>query len=153
MASWAQIAAAHPEFAGRAKDLFDVHKHKTLATLRAGGAPRISGTEISFVDDDIWMGAMLNSRKALDLRRDPRFALHGPTVDPSGEWKGDVKISGRAVEVDDGSVKERIGEGGGGDYHLFRAEIEELVITSVAGNHLQVEAWREGRGLKTFTRT
>lgn len=156
MASWAEIAAAHPEFAGRARELFDVHKHKTLASLRRDGSPRISGTEVSFVGDDLWFGSMLRSRKALDLLRDPRFALHGPTVDPGDDWKGDVKISGRATEVDDASVKATINEGieGGdpGEYHLFRADIAEMVVTAVEAGYLKIEVWREGRGLADFKR-
>lgn len=42
---------------------------------------------------------MADSRKALDLRRDPRFALHanpGPETDIVG---GGVRGAGRAVEV------------------------------------------------------
>lgn len=69
--SWRTFEGAQPELARTARLLFDVHKHKTLATLRGDGSPRISGTEISFVGDDIWFGAMWHSRKALDLRRDP----------------------------------------------------------------------------------
>ncbi|MEX0791283.1 MAG: pyridoxamine 5'-phosphate oxidase family protein [Actinomycetota bacterium] len=155
MASWSEIETAHPDFAGRATELFEVHKHKTLATLRRDGAPRISGTEMSFVDGDIWFGGMPNSRKALDLRRDPRFALHGPTVDPSDNWKGDVKISGRAVEVDDEAMRRKVAgaEGPPGDFHLFRADITEVVVTAVEGSYLKIDAWREGVGLRSFKRT
>ena len=46
-------------------------------------------------------GSMPNARKGADLRRDPRFALHGATVDPvkgsEAQWPGEVKISGRAI--------------------------------------------------------
>jgi len=63
------------------RPLFDAHKHKTLATLRKDGSPRISGIEVDFVDGDLWLGAMWQSRRALDLRRDPRFALHSATAD------------------------------------------------------------------------
>lgn len=155
MASWGEIAGAHPEFARRAKELFDVHKHKTLATVRRDGSPRISGSEISFVGEDVWFGGMWKSKKALDLRRDPRFAIHGPTVDPSGDWKADVKMSGKAEEVDDDAVKRKINEAGEGDpgkYHLFRADIDELVITGVQGSKLVIEVWREGKGLRTHKR-
>ncbi|HEX2052489.1 MAG TPA: pyridoxamine 5'-phosphate oxidase family protein [Actinomycetota bacterium] len=156
MASWTGIVEAHPDFAGRGRELFDVHKHKTLATLRRDGSPRISGTEISFVGDDIWFGGMWMSQKARDLRRDARFALHGPTVEPDDKWKGDVKIAGTAEEVEDDEVKRKIAEGSGtGDmrYHLFRADISEMVITSVAGNELQIEVWKQGKGLSVVRRT
>jgi hypothetical protein len=35
-----------PEFAERVRRLFDARKHKTIATLRSDGAPRISGIEL-----------------------------------------------------------------------------------------------------------
>jgi hypothetical protein len=155
MASWSEIDKLEPDFARRARELFDVHKHKTLATIRKDGSPRISGTEMSFVEDDIWFGGMPNSRKALDLRREPRFALHGPTVDPSDNWKGDVKISGRAEEVDDERLKRKVAgpEGPPGDFHLFRADIAEVVVTAVEGNYLKIDLWQEGKGLRSFKRT
>lgn len=155
MASWSEISTEEPEFAERARKLFDVHKHKTLATIRKDGSPRISGTEIAFVQNDIWFGGMPNSRKALDLRREPRFALHGPTVDPSDGWQGDVKISGRVEEVDDEDLRRKVAgaEGPPGDFHLFRADITEVVVTAVEGQHLKIEMWREGKGLRVFKRT
>src|SRR4029453_12710299 len=103
MASWKEIEAAAPELAGRARASFDAHKHKVLATLRRDGSPRISGIEASFADGQLWLGMRPGSRKALDLRRDPRLALHSASVDPPEDpsgWAGDAKLSGRAVEVD-----------------------------------------------------
>jgi hypothetical protein len=66
MASWNDIALVAPEFAAAVRALFDAHKHKTLATLQKDGSPRISGIEVDFVDGDLWLGAMWQSRKALD---------------------------------------------------------------------------------------
>ena len=45
MASWQEIEADAPEFAARVRELFQARKHKTMATLRADGSPRISGVE------------------------------------------------------------------------------------------------------------
>ena len=52
--------------------VFDAHKHKTMATLRADGSPRISGTEAPIREGEVWLGAMPGSRKVADLLRDPR---------------------------------------------------------------------------------
>ena len=71
-----------PELAARARKIFDAYKHKTLATLRADGSPRVSGIEAEFWNGDVWLGSMPGSRKGADLKRDPRFALHSATVDP-----------------------------------------------------------------------
>jgi hypothetical protein len=163
MASWGEIEASAPELAARAKAAFDAHKHKVLATLRRDGSPRISGIEASFTDGELWLGMMPSSRKALDLRRDPRLALHSATVDPSDDptaWPGDAKLAGRAVEVDDPAMLERLGAGDqaetepGGGAHLFRVEVVELVHTRVGdpADHLVIDVWEEGRGLRRLQR-
>jgi hypothetical protein len=148
VARWADVESDAPEFAATVRRLFEAHKHKTLATLRRDGGPRISGTETEFRDGDLWFGSMWLARKAVDLRRDPRFALHGPSVDPPegdpSTWSGEAKLSGRAVEV----TKE------GEQSHSFRADIDEVVWTRVGtpADHLVIELWRAGEGLRRFTR-
>jgi hypothetical protein len=37
MPSWSEVEAQAPELAARAREFFDAHKHKTLATLRRDG--------------------------------------------------------------------------------------------------------------------
>lgn len=71
MASWREFAASAPELAAGVLRLFDAHKHKTMATIRKDGSPRISGIEATFEDGQLWLGMMPSSRKAQDLRRDP----------------------------------------------------------------------------------
>src|SRR5438093_1443458 len=80
--AWKAIEQAEPEFAGRVQRLFDAGRHKTIATLRADGSPRISGIECEFTDGDLRFGSMTGARKGADLTRDPRFALPGPTFHP-----------------------------------------------------------------------
>lgn len=155
MATWAQIEAEVPDLAGRARALFDAHVHKTLATLRRDGAPRISGTEIIVAEGEIWFGSMWKAVKALDLRRDPRFALHSGSIDPP-DWAGDAKIAGRAVEVDDPEVIARVvTQAPPGPLHLFRADITELSVVRLGDppDHLVIESWHPGRGHETLTRT
>src|SRR3984957_16510479 len=95
------IEQGDPEFAGRVRRLFDAGRHKTIATLRADGSPRISGIECEFTDGDLGFGSMNGARKGADLKRDPRFALHSPTSHPEegkeNEWPGEAKITGRAI--------------------------------------------------------
>jgi Pyridoxamine 5'-phosphate oxidase len=159
MASWEEIEAAAPELAGRARAVFDAHKHKLLATLRRDGSPRISGIEATVTGGQLWLGMMPGSRKALDLRRDPRLALHSASLDPPDDptaWAGDAKLSGRAVEVDDPALLERLGAGDqAGEAHLFRVDITELVHTRVGDppDHLVIDHWQEGRGLRRMRRT
>ena len=56
------------------RTLFDAGRHKTIATLRADGSPRISGIECEFTNGDLRFGSMAAARKGADLKRDPRFA-------------------------------------------------------------------------------
>jgi nitroimidazol reductase NimA-like FMN-containing flavoprotein (pyridoxamine 5'-phosphate oxidase superfamily) len=160
MASWREVEEAEPEFAQAVRERLDAGKHKTLATLRRDGSPRISGTEATFFDGDLWFGSMWRSRKALDLRRDPRMALHSASEDPP-EWSGDAKVAGRVEEVDDEERRRDLvraqgheGEGPSGQYHLFRIDISEVVLTRLGdpADHLSIELWREGEGLKRMRR-
>jgi len=155
MPSWREIVTAEPEFAGRVRQLFDVGRHKTIATLRADGSPRISGIECEFTDDDLQFGSMSDSRKGADLRRDGRFALHGPTFHPvegqEAAWPGEAKIAGRAVPA--GAVSD--GEGGEApDGEQFVADITEVVVTGLnpEATRLVVEWWTPSGGLRRIER-
>jgi pyridoxamine 5'-phosphate oxidase-like protein len=143
MARWAEVKAAAPDLADRVEARFAIRKHKTLATLRKDGSPRISGIETVFEDGDIYLGMMPGSRKLDDLGRDPRLALHSPTEDPPldepSKWRGEAKIAGRAVDVLTATSA---------DAGRIRVDITEVVLTSLneAGTRLVVESWHPGRG-------
>jgi Pyridoxamine 5'-phosphate oxidase len=150
MPSWSAVEAEAPELAALARDFLDAYIHKTLATLRRDGSPRISGSEVVFVDGELWLGSMWQSLKALDLRRDPRFALHSGSADPPA-WTGDAKLAGHVEEVADPERKTAIigGDAPPGSSHLFRADITELVVVRLADppDHLVIETWHAGRGV------
>ncbi|HZJ26186.1 MAG TPA: pyridoxamine 5'-phosphate oxidase family protein [Acidimicrobiia bacterium] len=159
MARWRDIKGEAPELAARVQARFDAHRHKVLATLRADGSPRLSGIETRFTDGDLWLGMMPQSRKALDLRRDPRLSLHSATVDPKMA-DGDARVSGRAEEVFDPDRFAEVfpSEGGEqgppGDPHLFRVEVTEVVLVTIGdpADHLLIEAWHPGRGVQRTER-
>ena len=142
MPGWDAIEQAEPEFAGRVRRLFEAGRHKTIATLRADGSPRISGIECEFADGQLRFGSMPDARKGADLERDPRFALHGPTFHPvegkEGEWPGEAKIAGRAIL----------------DGDLFTTDITEVAITCLndEANKLVVEWWTPEHGLRRIER-
>ena len=118
-----------------------------MATLRRDGSPRISGTEIEFADGQLRIGSMPSAVKAVDLRREPRLAIHGPTEDPpagnAGAWKGEAKIAGIATEVDSGTAA-----------HRFLIDIQEAVITRLneSGDRLVIESWNPVRGYRILER-
>jgi hypothetical protein len=150
MATWQEIEKDAPEFAELVRAVFTVGRHKSLATLRTDGSPRISGSECEFADGEVTLGMMGDSRKLADVRRDPRMAIHSPTVDPpedEGTWSGDAKISGRAVELPAAPD----GDGSG----AFKIDITEVVLTHLGGeppDHLVIESWHPGRGYARRTR-
>jgi hypothetical protein len=150
MVTWKDVEQAEPEFAARARRLFDAGRHKVIATLRADGSPRISGIECEFAGGQLTFGSMPRARKGADLRRDPRFALHGPASDPQegreAEWPGEAKIAGRAV------LAGPITDGPAGD--LFAADICEVVITRLnpEATLLVIESWTPRRGLRVVER-
>ena len=88
MARWSEFEAEAPELAQAALARLRAHKHLTIATLRKDGSPRISGIEVEIVDGELQFGSMWRAVKALDLLRDPRFALHSGSDDPP-DWSGD----------------------------------------------------------------
>ena len=143
MPSWSEFESAAPELAARVRERLDAHTHKTLATVRRDGSPRICGTETQFEDGELWIGSMLDARKARDLQRDPRFALHSGSDEPT-EWKGDAKLAGVAEEVTDG---ERTS-------HRFRLDLREVstVGLNAARNRLVIEVWTPDGGVRKIER-
>jgi hypothetical protein len=130
-------------------ELFDAHRHKTIATIRADGSPRISGIESQFEDGELVFGSMPLARKGADLRRDGRFALHSATVDPihgnEGAWPGEAKIAGTALVVPSAAPA---------DGDRCRADITEVVHTRLneAATLLVIEWWTPSGGLQRVER-
>jgi hypothetical protein len=156
VASWSEVEAEAPELSTLARELLEAHKHLTLATLRRDGSPRISGTEIILKDGELWLGSMPRAVKALDLRRDPRFAVHSGSADPDKGWRGDAKFAGQVEEIEDEDRKRAVvgGNAPPGPLHLFRCDITELVVVRLGepADHLSIESWHAGRGLSRIRR-
>jgi Pyridoxamine 5'-phosphate oxidase len=155
MARWSDVQQAAPHLARRAENRFKAHRHALLATLRKDGRPRVTGVETQFVLGDLWMGMMGGSRKARDLLRDPRMALHA-TLDAPEVETGDARISGRAEAVVD---DERIAAWSAtldgpppGPFHLFRVDVAEVTLVRAVVDHLVIESWTDEHGFRTFER-
>ncbi|MFD9001318.1 pyridoxamine 5'-phosphate oxidase family protein [Streptomyces sp. NPDC059582] len=154
--NWADFSAAEPDLAGTVEARFDAFTHHVLATLRKDGSPRTSGLEARFLLGELWFGMMPGSLKALDLRRDPRFTLQANPGDGTGMGGGDVRISGRAVEVDDPATKGAYAKEvePPQPFHLFRTELTEVVRTYVEDDtYLVVEVWQPGEPVRALKRT
>ena len=141
MASWQEFVEATPEFARRVEELFTAYKHHTMATVRKDGGPRISGTEVDIESGELCLGMMPATRRAADLRHDPRLAIHSHSIDPPdgdpGAWSGEAKLTGSAKEMaDDQRASDR-----------FCVDIEQVVLTRIESRQLVIETWTPEHGL------
>lgn len=160
MTTWEAFAAAEPDLARSARERLDAYPHKTLATLRADGAPRISGVEAAFWRGELWIGGMPGGVKSADLRRDGRMALHSGTGPGGGGdgagWDGDAKVSGVAVEADGTEQAAYRAEQGAppGPFDLFRVDVTEVVTVRLGrpADHLVIESWHPDRGHRRVER-
>ena len=153
MTNWTGFADHAPDLARSVRSRLEANKHHIIATLREGGAPRVSGTEVEIYEGILLLGSMVGARKVHDLRRDPRFSLHSNPGHHSMEG-GDAKISGQAHEVL-GERKQQIidhypDEIAAAD--IFELDITDVVLTTLEGEHMQIDHWQPGRGIARFTR-
>jgi hypothetical protein len=144
MASWSEFESAAPELAEKVRALLDAHKHKTIATLRRDGSPRISGTETAFENGDLHIGSMWQALKARDLQRDPRFALHSGSNEPD-DWDGDAKLAGFAEEYETQSKEPS---------HGFRLDLREVSVVALNEKRdgLVIDLWTAGGGTRRIER-
>jgi len=154
MPRWADIQVVEPDLAGEVEAFMDLRVHKTLATIRPDGSPRISGIEARFIDGELWLGSMLHSPKSRDLAVDPRFALHSGSMEPD-VWGGDAKVAGTAIEIVDRDRKTGYVAAAGtappGDFHLYRTDITEVIMIRLGEppDHLRVQRWTPETGVRT----
>jgi hypothetical protein len=156
MVSWHDMAQDAPDFAARVRACFDAGTNKTLATLRRDGSPRISGTELVITDEQVSLGMMPDSVKLADVRRDPRVAVHSPTLEPPqdvGSWLGEAKLAGVLVDIEPAADSPP-------GSSSFRLDITEAVLTYVTSSEpggpvdlLVVESWHPGVGHRRRSRT
>lgn len=153
--SWAEFRAQQPGLARTAEERFGRFTHHTLATLRKDGSPRTSGVETNFQHGELWFGMMPGSYKGRDLRRDPRFALQANNGEGQEMAGGDVRVSGRAVPVDDPATLGLFVEAvePPEPFELYRVELTEVVRTTVEDGGIALRTWTPGRPLREQRRT
>jgi hypothetical protein len=169
---WATFAAEAPELERDVTPLLLRARHHVLATLRADGSPRVSGTEVQFVGSELVAGCPADSVKARDVSRDGRFALHTNPGDHSMEG-GDAKLAGVAGLHTDGpllhALMDQLTAEHGDDLGrsddvrtdeqmdgvaLLRLGLTQVTHTAIHpdGDRLVVRTWHPGRGVVTVER-
>jgi hypothetical protein len=154
MPSWSTFAASAPDLAAAVRARLEARVHGTLATVRRDGGPRISGTELAVTDGELWIGSMWGARKAGDLQRDPRFALHSGSDDPPA-WSGDAKVAGRARELDDPERVQALlaaSDAPPGPAHVFLLDLDEVSTVEAVDGVLRITVWTPSRGVRVLER-
>ena len=115
------------------------------------GRPRISPVEPLIVDGELMLGMMWQSKKALDLLRDPRCLVHNTIANKDGT-AGEIKLRGRALDIEDAAKRERYGEQlfqklnwrPEEPYHLFSVDIESVAFVKSGADGQEFKIWRPG---------
>ena len=147
---WTEFAAGAPDLSELGERRLRSRELCLVGTLRRNGWPRISPVEPEFVGDELMLGMMWRSPKALDLLRDPRLVVHSTLTDRH-DLSGDFKVYGRAVPVEDerrleayrAAVKARIDWEPPEPYHVFSVDIESAGFVTFAEPRFGL-AWESG---------
>jgi hypothetical protein len=152
---WQELERACPELAQLGRERFVSDELVLVGSIRGDGTPRISPVEPDFVAGELMLGMMWQSRKALDLLRDPRLVVHSV---PSSRLNpgGDLKLYGRAVDVRDPALRRehaeatfaRIGWRPTEPYHCFSVDVLEAAYVRFEEKIWTVWRWRPETGLR-----
>ena len=138
--SWATFRRQAPDLARAITARFHAHRHHILGTLRADGAPRLSGIEVEVADHGVRIGMMAGSQKLADVRRDPRVELHSAPLE-AVLAAGDARLSGRVVAL----ATPPPGHPDAGHFALL---LERAVLVRVDADQLVVRSWAEAGGVR-----
>ena len=148
--NWQEFSANAPQLAALGEERFNRTGLVLLATLRKNGWPRISPVEFVITGGKLYLGMIWQSRKALDLLRDPRCSLHSAVSDRNGT-EGEFKLYGHAVEIKDLPERRRYSEAlydkigfkpEEPEYHLFSIDIESASFAAIEDGQWRREIWR-----------
>ncbi len=148
MPTWREFATQVPELATLGEERMEKTGLILLGTVRKDGTPRISPVEPLLVDGELFLGMMWQSRKALDLLRDPRCLVHSVISDKDGK-DGEFKLRGRAIDVEDPATRIRYGDAlfakinwrPEEPYHLFSIEVESAAFVVFGDGQMRMKRW------------
>jgi hypothetical protein len=152
---WDEFRAACPEIATLAEERLRWDQLVILGTVRVDGSPRVSPCEVDFAADRLLLGMMWRSRKALDLLRDPRIAVHSVPSDRLNPG-GDVKLSDMVLDEQAPDVRQAFRDEirrridwapAEPNYHLFSLDVSEAAFARFGDDELML-AWDPDRGLR-----
>ena len=149
--TWQEFAVQAPELAACGAARFERTGLVMVATLRRDGWPRVSPVEPVFAGQQLYLGMMWRSVKALDLLRDSRCTIHNAVSDRTGV-EGEFKVYGRAIEVSDRDERRRFGDAVYAkigfrpeepEFHCFAIDIERASSAEIRDEQFQHRVWPE----------
>ena len=141
--NWTDFERAAPTLAQAARARFEATRIGLLGTLSADGSPRISPIEPYFTPEELLLGAMARSLKALDLLRDPRCVLHSAISEPDA-GEPEFKLYGRALETAQRDARP--------DAWWLSYPAEAAVVFALEIDRASSVTWALERGEMTVTR-
>lgn len=140
MVSWRQFEQEAPELSRLAGARFASSELIMLGTIRPDGSPRISPCEYTIFEGDFVMGMMWQSKKALDLLRDPRCTIHSTTSSKDGK-QGDAKLHGSVRKLEEERLEpywqhifDETGWRAEGPAHVFVFDLQSASYTVFEGD-------------------
>lgn len=144
---WAEFESQAAELAATARSEFDRYGMVLVGTIRRDGSPRISCVLPYVLDGELYLGMMWQSRKAIDLLRDPRLVLHNAISTNRGD-EVEISLRGHTIEIRDEEVRRRyvasLPEWRGRDFHLFAVDIERVGLIRYERGEQHVKVWPRG---------
>lgn len=149
---WHEFESDTPELAKLVLARFASTELVMLGTLRKNGWPRISPIEYTTYDGELMLGGMWQSKKLLDLLRDPRCVLHSTTSNKDGQ-EGDAKLYGTATALaphrEEGywqHIFDTTGWRAQGPAHVFTVDITSAAyVTFDAEGTMRWLTWPNGK--------
>jgi hypothetical protein len=160
---WKDFKRTVPELATSAEEVLGSNGLALVGTIRRDGSPRISPVEVFFLRDALFLGMMNQSKKALDLLRDPRCIIHNTVSDPEGS-QPELKLRGRAISGGE-QMKESYCEAYAIRWkrrppksfpgHVFSIDIDSVTLIryDTEKNKMIVTRWSMRLGLKETRRS
>ncbi len=157
--TWEEFRESSEELAELGEKRFNADGVVLVGTLRKNGYPRISPVEALFHKGQLYLGMMWQSRKALDLIRDPRCTVHSGKADRHLK-DCDFKVFGKAIDVQNkrerksycNALQQKIGWSPDGmKFHLFKIDVESAAAVTSERDALYIRVWSAAK--PTIVRT
>jgi hypothetical protein len=139
--SWAELEAAAPDVAARAREVLERWGFVFVGTIRADGTPRVSPVEVHLVGGQLVLVMIGGSHKVRDLRRDSRVTVQSPVAEAAHPG-AELKLRGQVRPVDGAAQRNAIADAvqaSSGWRPSDSWAFVELMVTAVA--HL---SWTDG---------